>query len=402
MKRPANKSRKSSALRTSFNTSHFDQDDSHDSPVVVPKRSGLSRLAMQRNAEMRPASDMPIRLPVASDDARPSYSKHHLMELKQSTPSTPRDQSFRAPQDLPGPGDLTLDLASKFGTDLSAYQLPTAIPTDAEIKEKKERRARLAKEQDFMALDGGPDGVEDEEDDDENVTRDDHGRLILKPKEEHLETRLVHDDEDIFEDFDDFTTDSRIGFGDSAVKEAARKRKAEMASLIADAEGTGDGQSDDDDDSEAERNAAFEVAQTRHGNYGTRDEHDKDFARPQTPPKISPLPTLDAVMERLRKQLETMETVRMAKTMDMQRLVQEKAIIGEEEVRVQAALKETGERYSRLRDELRAQQSEQQPQSPDSIVEQLEVSNHFSGSEGRTGLRNGENTNEQSLGLGAQ
>lgn len=323
---------------------------------MLPKRSNLSRIALQRNAEKRPAPDLAFRPPTHDDPDRPSYSKDYLEELKQSTPSTPNDHAFREGADTIQPGALALDIASKFGADLSSYQPPTAIPTDAEIQEKKERRSRLAKEQNFISLDQDQDEQDDEDDD--NVTHDDQGRLILKPKEKYPETRLVRDDEDMLEGFDEFTsTDARIGFGSATANlEAAKKRKAEMASLIADAEGRSDDDSEDDD-SEAERNAAFEVAQSRHGNYAAKDD-DEDVTRPQTPPRIAPLSTLDAVVERLRKRLKESELLRMGKMQEMQRLVDEKASIGEEEVRVQAALKETGERYSRLREELRPQQED--------------------------------------------
>lgn len=352
-RRPANKQRKSSALRTSFGPSQFDQDDEESSNLVVPKRSNLSRIAIQRNAEKRPAPDLVFRAPTNLDHDRPSYNKDYLEELRHSTPSTPKDQSFRNTSEPSQTASREIDIASKFGANLSSYQPPTAIPTDAEIKEKKERRARLAKEQEFISLDDDQDYDNDEEDDD-NVTRDAQGRLILKPKEEYVETRLVPDDEDMYEGFEDFTTDNRINFSRKAEKEAATKRKAEMASLIADAEGPNNDE-DEADESEAERNAAFEIAQTRHGNYAAKDDQDEELARPQTPPKILPLPTIDAVVERLRKKLEEMEILRMNKMKEMQRLVDEKSSIGEEEVRVQAALKETGERYSRMRGELRPQ-----------------------------------------------
>lgn len=286
-------------------------------------------------------------------EERPSYSKEHLDELKQSTPTTPRDLSSRDPSE-PIPDDSrALDITSKFGSDLSRYKPPTIIPTDAEIQEKKERRARLAKEDGFISLDQDMDEDEDDEDD-ENVMRDDQGRLILKPKEKYPETRLVQDDEDMLEGFDDFTSDRRTGFGPSAEKEAAKRRKAEMAALIADAE-RASGDEDDEDDSEAERNAAFEVAQTRHGTYAQHGDEDKDIDRPQTPPRILPIPTLDSVVERLRMKLQEVELLRMAKTKEMQGLVDEKARIGEEEVRVQAALKETGEKFAQLRAERTSQ-----------------------------------------------
>ena len=324
-------------------------DEDVSSTVVTPKRNNLSRLAIQRNAEKRSASDLPFRAGRDTDDDRPSYSKDYLSELKQSTPSTPKDLLSRST--TPNPEDSStqaLDIASKFGSDLSRYKVPTAIPTDAEIQEKKARRARLAKENDFISLE---DNSENSDEDDENVTRDDTGRLILKPKEKYPETRLVRDDEDILEDFDDFTTDGKISLGRKAEKEAAVRRKAEMAAMIASAEGVSgdDEDGEEEDDSEVERNAAFEVAQTRHGNYAARAQEDQQVARPRTPPRIAPLPTLDGVVDRLRKRLVDMQAARMEKMREMQSLVDEKRQIGEEEVRVQNALKETAEKYAQLR-----------------------------------------------------
>ncbi|KAI5210690.1 hypothetical protein E4T39_00204 [Aureobasidium subglaciale] len=347
VKRPSAKHRKSSSLRPSF----ADEDDNNtDSTVVTPKRTNLSRLAIQRNAEKR--SDVAFRPGLDAALDRPTYNRGYLDELRQSTPATPKDVASASTtdnEDTASLSNIAVDVKSKFGSDLSRYQPPTAIPTAAEIQEKKARRARLAKENDFLSLE---DEGYNEEDDDDAVTRDDQGRLILKPKEKYTETRLVHDDEDMLEGFDDFTTDGKITFGRKAQKEEDQKRRAEMASMIADVEGQGaDDDEDDDDESEAERNAAFEVAQTRHGTYAARGQ-EAESTRPQTPPKVVPLPTMDGVVERLRKRLEEMQSIRANKANELQSLVQEKTMIGEEEVRVQAALKETGEKYQKLREDM--------------------------------------------------
>ncbi|KAH0351154.1 hypothetical protein KCU81_g2292, partial [Aureobasidium melanogenum] len=345
VKRPVAKHRKSSTLRPSF-ASEDENDDS--STLVTPKRSDLSRLAIQRNAERR--SDVAFRPSLDSTLDRPTYNRDYLDELKQSTPATPKDIASTSTTDTEDAAftfKAAIDVKSKFGSDLSRYQPPTAIPSAAEIQEKKARRARLAKENDFLSLED--DG--DDEEDDEAVTRDDQGRLILKPKEKYPETRLVHDDEDMLEGFDDFTTDGKIAFGRKAQREEDQKRRAEMASMIADAEGQSANDDNEDDESEAERNAAFEVAQTRHGTYAAR-EQEANSARPQTPPRVVPLPTMDSVVERLRKRLEEMQVVRANKANEMQSLVSEKSRISEEEGRVQAALRETGEKYQKLREDM--------------------------------------------------
>jgi hypothetical protein len=343
VKRPVAKHRKSSALRPSFAS---DDDNDNDSTLLTPKRTNLSRLAIQRNAEKH--SNIAFRPGLDSTSDRPTYNRDYLDELKQSTPATPQHVASTATTDTEDAASSTaIDVKSKFGSDLSRYQPPTAIPTAAEILEKKARRARLAKENDFISLED--DG--DDEEDDDAVTRDDQGRLILKPKEKYPETRLVHDDEDMLEGFDDFTTDGKITFGRKAQRAEDQKRRVEMASMIADAEGQSVDDDDEEDESEAERNAAFEVAQTRHGTYAAR-EQEADSTRPQTPPRVVPLPTMDSVVERLRKRLEEMELVRANKANEMQSLVDEKSRIGEEEIRVQAALKETGEKYQKLRENM--------------------------------------------------
>jgi hypothetical protein len=352
VKRPVVKHRKSSALRPSF-ASDNDPDDS--STLVTPKRSSLSRIAIQRNAESH--SDVPFRTGLDTSSDRPSYTKDYLDELKHTTPAPPGPTPLETSDSDQATviAKRAIDIRSKFGTDLSAYQPPTAIPTASEIQEKKARRARLAKENDFISLEDQ--GDDDDDEDDEAVTRDEQGRLILKPKEKYPESRLVHEDEDMLEGFDEFTTDSKITFGRKAQKEEDRKRRAEMASMIAEA----GGDEEEDDESEAERNAAFEVAQTRHGTYATRDQ-EADSSRPQTPPKVVPLPTMDAVVERLRRRLEEMEMVRAHKATEMQSLVREKTTISEEEIRVQAALKETGEKYQKLREAMGLRIDEQDKQ----------------------------------------
>ncbi|KAK5240268.1 hypothetical protein LTR16_010883, partial [Cryomyces antarcticus] len=103
-------------------------------------------------------------------------------------------------------------------------------------------------------------------------------------------------------------------------------------------------------DSEAARKEAYEAAQTRHGTYGSRDSQKvQSDQRSQTPPRITPLPTLDGVLDKLKSTLSQMRTARMVKVKNMEALQREKVQIAEEEVRIQQMLKETGERYQRLR-----------------------------------------------------
>jgi hypothetical protein len=341
VKRPhvSSKPKKKSALRLSFGPGEIgagaSTEDDGDTTVFTPKKSNLSRLAMERNAERKslrpsPSTESLTSRPGISED-RPSYSKDYLAELKQSTPSTPKDLgSLQSSED-----EMALDVASKFGPFTTLGSGNPAIPTDAEIREKKERRARMAKAPDFLSLDG----------DDSEEERGQE--LLIRPKEKYTETRFASDDEDIAEGFDNFTEDGKISLGRKSEREQARKKRLEMEEMIQEAEGVGSDQASDD--SEAERNEAYEVAQRRAGTYGQSGLSDAESRRPKTPPRIAPVPELGAVLLKLKTGLQTMEQSKAAKIRKLDELRTEKKDIAQREVWIQAQLKETGERYERLR-----------------------------------------------------
>ncbi len=309
-------------------------DDDDDAPAVffTPKKSNLSRQAVEKNAlrkSLAPSLSSE-HLPFRQTEERPSYSKNYLDELKTSTPSTPKD--LKSLSDVEDGQSKALDLAAKFGSDPELQQ-DSAIPTDAEIREKKERRARLAKEEEYINL----------SDDDES------NEISLLPQKQKPETRLVRDDEDIAEGFDEFVDDGRVALGKKAEREQKRRQEAQMRELINEAEGSSD---EDTDDSEAERKAAYEAAQTRAGMDGLRKED--PYARPRrpkTPPKITPLPTLTACLERLQASLASMQYTKMQKIKRMEELQREKADIAVREEEIQRLLKEAGENYEKLRAE---------------------------------------------------
>lgn len=315
-----------------------EDDDSTSPAVFTPKKSSLSRQAVEKNALRKAlASSLSSEhLPIRHTGERPSYSIDHLNELKGSTPSTPKDlKSLSDNEDEDENESIkALDISAKFGTNLAIYQ-DSSIPTDTEIKEKKERRARLAKEGEYIDL----------SDDDENSNE-----ISLLPRKQKPETRLVRDDEDIAEGFDDFVEDGRIALSRKAEREQKRRQEAEMRDLIKEAEGSSN---DDSDDSEAERKAAYEAAQTRSGmdglqKNGTLGTHHR---RPRTPPKITPLPNLNSCLERLQASLNAMQYSRMQKVKRMEELNKEKIDIAAREVEIQRLLKEAGENYEKLRAE---------------------------------------------------
>ncbi|MCJ1373126.1 hypothetical protein MMC20_004353 [Loxospora ochrophaea] len=334
VKRPSLSNKKRSSLRVSFGPQDAAavEADSESSEIFTPKKSSLGRQVVEKNALRR--SQVPLsseHLPIRQTDDRPSYSKNYLDELKSSTPSTPKDLKPLSTEDVEAEQIQALDIAVKFGSDLVPLQSSSsAIPTEAEIKEKKERRARLAQEQDFISLD---DRGENE--------------ISLLPRKQKVETRLVRDDEDLAEGFDSFVEDGRISLGKKAEREQRRRQKAEMRDLIVEAEGRSS--DEDSDDSEAERNADYEAAQTRAGMDGLqREDKYERSERATTPPKITPLPRLSGCLEKLQASLRKMEHERMQKVRQMEEIVGEKGDILKREEEIQRLLKEAGENYERL------------------------------------------------------
>lgn len=303
--------------------------------VVIPKkklgaRSRISETTSQQRSRLAPshAENLPAR--TGQDDDRPSYSREYLEELRNSTPSTPQNMmSVPASDDE---GETTLDIRSKFG-ELAQVSRPSAIPSEAQIREKKERRARLAKEEDFISVND----VEGEEDNDWPKTK----------KEESADTRLVRDDENFAEGFDEFVEDGRISLGKRAEREQKRRQRAEMKELI---EGEKEGSSDVDD-SEAERNAAYEATQTRAGMDGLRGKHFQEPWRPKTPPKISSIPRLSSCLTNLRVSLSSMENNKVQLVARLEQLREEKVEISVREAEIQKLLKEAGDNYEKLRGE---------------------------------------------------
>ena len=348
--RGSSKTKKRPSARVSFGlggTSMTEDDENGGSAVFTPKKSNLSRQAIEKNALRKSiTNNLSSEHPLSRQtEDRPSYSADHLNELKTSTPSTPKD--LRSQSDINNENDKALDLASKFGSDLAFQDSSYAIPTDAEIREKKERRARLAKEQDFIGL--HDEDAQEQEDSDGERSLLPYARQKQSKKEE---TRLVRDDEDIAEGFDEFVSDGRIALGKKAEREQKKRQEAAMRDLINEAEGGNNSADSEDNDSEAERHAAYEAAQTRKGMDGLRrDEESTRPRRPRTPPRITPLPTMAGCLEKLKQRLASMEYARMQKVRRLEEIAKEKEDIRVREVEVQQLLKETGERYEKLRQE---------------------------------------------------
>ncbi|CAG7963865.1 unnamed protein product [Penicillium nalgiovense] len=326
VKRPsALKPKHKSKLQLSFGPDTSMTDGDQESEVVLPKRHGLGRKAIERSAGQIPS----VSARLGQDQDRPTYNHDYLKELRDSTPSTPKaatdDETNRA-----------VDVAAKFG-EIMTVSGPSHIPSEAEIREKKARRARLAMEHgagedEFISLDVN-----------NAANTDDWDAVVRGEKQVEEDTRLVRDDEDFAEGEEFFTEDGKMALGRKAEREKKRKDREAMRDLIEDAEGISD-----EDDSDLEEKAAYEAAQVHaamgHGKSGGID-------RPKTPPKVTSLPRLASSFERLRTSLASMEVSKTRMISRMEELRKEKADIAVREVEIQAMIKEAGDNYERLKKE---------------------------------------------------
>ncbi|KAI3319747.1 nineteen complex-related protein 2-domain-containing protein [Xylariaceae sp. AK1471] len=360
--------KRQSSSRLSFGPSEIIADDDDaivlDEEVFTPKKASLAASATENSAYKKgipknfPLSRLPMRS-MEDDDDRPRYSKEYLTELQSATPNTPQDISklhitedemSLDPSELEG-AMIVDTTTTTLTTDHSI--VTTAVLTEAEIREKKERRARLAKQkgsrdtEDFISL--------SDDNDDERRTGDSYLTLLSRKGSSKPDTRLVAEDEDLGEGFDDFVEDGGLSLGKRAEREARKRHRAEMASLISAAEGAGSDGEAASDDSEAERQAAFEAAQTRAGMDGLAEEREQQRRRlgaregvVPVPPKIPPLPDLSVLVEEFKARMRQKEANLIRMRAHIAELKAEREGILKREPEVQRLLNEAGERYRAL------------------------------------------------------
>lgn len=296
---------------------------------TLPIKTALKPRDIGRNqVHGIPTNQSLPRQPGNDDEGRQCYSKEYLNELKNLTPV--------APKDLCSNHTLTEHKDEIFtaGTDeqmaVMAHNIPAIIPSQAEIQEKKDRRARLAIEKDFISLEPQTGEMD---------------QVIFKKREKKAESRLVREDEDFGEGFDEFVEDGRIALGKDQERQARRRQLKEMAELIEQAECSSDETSDD---SEVERCTAYERAQTRAGMDGLhKPDFDEDRSTTQIP-RITPLPIFSECFERLKNKIQSTETGLSELRKKLQDSEQEQREITAREVEVQGLLKQAGERFTAL------------------------------------------------------
>ncbi|KAG5972922.1 hypothetical protein E4U58_005938 [Claviceps cyperi] len=309
-----------------------DTEHSAGDEIATPQKPGLGKRALENSALKRGIAlrTFPLRSADEGEDDRPRYSKEYLEELQSSTPSTPRDVSTLRAENG---DDMEIDASELEGAVVVEYSEAVSnskpdirILSEAEIREKKERRARLAQEQDVLSLE------------------DDDTTTFSRKKED--DSRLLAEDEDLGEGFDNYVEDGGLSLGKRAERERQKKDRQKMAELITAAEGHS---SDDSSDSDAERRIAYEAAQSRAGLDGLkkpRQDASQDLL--QIPPKITPLPSLSECMARLQTTLKAMESDLQTKTSHLEHLRKERQGIDMRKAEIQSLLDETGKKYQEV------------------------------------------------------
>ncbi|KAI1170018.1 nineteen complex-related protein 2-domain-containing protein [Nemania sp. FL0916] len=388
----AKSKKRQSSSRLSFGPSELAAGGDDDAMVLgedsfTPKKPGPATSATENSTYKKGISKhLPLdRFPVRSmddDDDRPRYSKEYLSELQSATPNTPHDISklhitseedemSLDPSELEGAMivDTTPSTSTSTALATGGSLLPTGttVLTEAEIREKKERRARLAKQkgnrdtEDFISL------SDNENDNDARGAGDSYLSVLSRNKtggSSKNDTRLVREDEDLGEGFDEFVEDGGLSLGRKAERAARKRHRAEMASLIHAAEGTdpdlnntndGDVGGVVSDDSEAERHAAFEAAQTRAGMDGLAAEKLKQQQQRQgregvvpVPPRITPLPDLSVLVDAFKARMREKEANLSRMRAHIAALRKEREDVLKREPEVQRLLNEAGERYRAL------------------------------------------------------
>ncbi|RYC54576.1 hypothetical protein CHU98_g11633, partial [Xylaria longipes] len=240
----AKSKKRQSSSRLSFGPSEPTGDVDDDDAMILgeetftPKKPGLAASATENSTYRKGISkNLPLsRLPMRSmedDDDRPRYSKEYLSELQSATPNAPQDLSSL--HITPGEDEMSLDPSELEGamivdtdpsTSLTTGPSTTAVLTEAEIREKKDRRARLAKQkgsrdtEDFISL--------SDDDNDERRAGDSYITLLSRKGGSKGDTRLVAEDEDLGEGFDEFVEDGGLSLGRKAEREARKRHRAEM------------------------------------------------------------------------------------------------------------------------------------------------------------------------------
>ncbi|TGZ84806.1 hypothetical protein EX30DRAFT_337275 [Ascodesmis nigricans] len=347
----------SSSSRLSFAGDSSAADDENSEPVFVPKKSALSRKAIERNAARKAGLTRGVeQLQLTPGAQRISYSKEYLEELKrgQSTDGpTPEEAAADGAvvvvdEDvdmMPAPSPpVHVDNDDTIMEDVSGMELAApglrkeiVVPDEGMVRVMKQRRKERAETEakggkDFILLN---EAASEEDDEDDN-------RIVLRPKKKK-ESRLTRDDLLDDDDADFVEPDDKIMFSNSRRerKEAEKRRKQGIRDAIENAA------EDDSDASGDSLREEWEREQVRKGAFTNLEHAQKGFeaeleAAAKNPPVVTALPKIGDVVKRLEAMLKTMEIRKAQTERQVEMLIAEKSEIREREEMVQKKLDEVG------------------------------------------------------------
>ena len=404
---PKNKSK----LRLSFNPDGGEQKQngfSHESTEVEtrPIASGRSNSGLSRAALERQSKDLLDRQRDETPD-RPTYSKDYLQELRNSTPTTPKDlsannSSLEETDSEPNP---TLDIVSKFGP--SHFETPSRshIPSATEIREKKERRARLAKEhqanatsteaEEYISLDAY-------DSDGEFKPQRLQVGSYTQPKHDASEhTRLIREDEDIAEGFEDFVDDpGRVTLSKRGLQAQSATEREAIRRAILEAQGGVDSStaharlepdhndntirpssppsdSNSDSDSDASLNDAYVLAQTRHGltsssnhpstAHNSSHHLDPRYHKPLPPRHLHTISSIPSVLNTFRAKVSALETRKARLLARKAEVAREKGEVEVRKAHIQTLLEEAGREFERVRGETKTREERGEERGLESV-----------------------------------
>ena len=242
--------------------------------------------------------------PTESLPSRPSYTKEYLTQLRDSTPSTPKDVNRYLSDDSLDSGTSAQPVPAR----------PAEILDEAVVRALKERRRERARGGDYLSL---------------NDDNDSDARPRKQISDDEDETYRAFVDEPV-----------RLQKNMEAAQKKHKQEQIQEALYHSDSEAMSEV-----DENEWE-NQQIAKAQPSLVKVAKRDVH-------AMPSDIPPVPTYNAALARLRGQLEGLKTKRGELIQIVNDLEKEKEEIIEREREVQESLAKAGREYQQLRDEFR-------------------------------------------------
>lgn len=225
--------------------------------------------------------------------------------------------------DAPPPSKDPLDVAGKFAAErasAAAVATELSIPDSGTIKALKARRALLAQNPDYISLSGDAK----------------KGSRLQKTQD---------DDEEILETF---VEDGGLALGKKAEREKERRRREDIREAIDMVERPSD---EDEEGSNDDGNGEWEANRLRTGGYGSNKRETLEEKLRKPPAVITPLPNFQEALANLKGILAGVNDTMEQKSKRVEELLSEKEMIGQREKELQKLLKETSEKYERLRAE---------------------------------------------------